>query len=198
MPSMAFRPLLVSIKLGMERLLQGGPPRSDEDDEGPRLPMIAAADDEELEEVEEVDEAADDEEILDDLLAADWWLWSFLPPLDFISSAASALEMFSCFFHLVRRFWNQILTWREKETEWELVEKGRERKEIELGYKLNMQIFPLLGFFVSPLPSSQVALRKELSDYSPVFDNLILDTADLRAMTIITRPVQYSFDINPI
>ena len=30
--------------------------------------------------------------------------------LAFISSAASALEMFSCFFHLVRRFWNHILT----------------------------------------------------------------------------------------
>ena len=30
--------------------------------------------------------------------------------LAFISSAASALEIFSCFFHLVRRFWNHILT----------------------------------------------------------------------------------------
>ena len=28
----------------------------------------------------------------------------------FINSAASALEMFSCFFHFVRRFWNHILT----------------------------------------------------------------------------------------
>ena len=37
------------------------------------------------------------------------------PPLDFMSSAASALEMFSCFFHFVRRFWNQILTWGREE-----------------------------------------------------------------------------------
>ena len=29
----------------------------------------------------------------------------------FINSAASALDMFSCFFHFVRRFWNQIFTW---------------------------------------------------------------------------------------
>ena len=35
-------------------------------------------------------------------------LWLFLA---FINSAASALDMFSCFFHFVRRFWNQILTW---------------------------------------------------------------------------------------
>ena len=35
--------------------------------------------------------------------------WLFLA---FISSAASALDMFSCFFHLVRRFWNQIFTWK--------------------------------------------------------------------------------------
>lgn len=33
--------------------------------------------------------------------------------LFFISSAASAFEMFSCFFHFVRRFWNQIFTCNE-------------------------------------------------------------------------------------
>ena len=33
------------------------------------------------------------------------------PDFAFISSAASALEMFSCFFHFVRRFWNQIFTY---------------------------------------------------------------------------------------
>ena len=57
----------------------------------------------------------------------EWWLWSrspevsfgfgdsiscLMPPLDFINSAASAFEMFSCFFHFVRRFWNQIFTWK--------------------------------------------------------------------------------------
>lgn len=29
-----------------------------------------------------------------------------------LCSAASALEMFSCFFHFVRRFWNHIFTWK--------------------------------------------------------------------------------------
>lgn len=29
-----------------------------------------------------------------------------------LCSAASALDMFSCFFHLVRRFWNHIFTWK--------------------------------------------------------------------------------------
>jgi hypothetical protein len=42
---------------------------------------------------DEVDEDGDE-----DVIKA-----SFVP-FDFISSAASALEMFSCFFHFVRRF----------------------------------------------------------------------------------------------
>lgn len=32
-----------------------------------------------------------------------------------LCSAASALEMFSCFFHFVRRFWNHIFTWKTTE-----------------------------------------------------------------------------------
>jgi hypothetical protein len=39
-----------------------------------------------------------------------WCLLSCLPPDWFLCSAASALLMLSCFFHLVRRFWNQIFT----------------------------------------------------------------------------------------
>jgi hypothetical protein len=45
------------------------------------------------------------------LLAASLLLcFSCFPPDWFLCSAASALLMLSCFFHLVRRFWNQIFT----------------------------------------------------------------------------------------
>lgn len=35
---------------------------------------------------------------------------------DDLCSAASVFDILSCFFHLVRRFWNHILTWNEKKT----------------------------------------------------------------------------------
>lgn len=34
---------------------------------------------------------------------------------EFLCSAASELDMLSCFFHLVRRFWNQIFTCKDEE-----------------------------------------------------------------------------------
>ena len=44
----------------------------------------------------------------------------------FLCSAASALLMLSCFFHFVRRFWNQILTCnREKQIQHEYKSKGK-------------------------------------------------------------------------
>ena len=46
------------------------------------------------------------------------WLLVWLVFLAFINSAASALDMFSCFFHLVRRFWNQIFTWKNRKKGW--------------------------------------------------------------------------------
>ena len=38
------------------------------------------------------------------------WRSGDLMDLAFMSSAASAFDIFSCFFHLVLRFWNQIFT----------------------------------------------------------------------------------------
>jgi hypothetical protein len=43
------------------------------------------------------------------------FVFSFVTEFRFLCSAASALLMLSCFFHLVRLFWNQIFTCNSQE-----------------------------------------------------------------------------------